>query len=196
MHTIEPFFLWRDDYIASEDENSPFFGREYSEFYFDKQVYNYLIHPQWDEFNSETLYLKTLYVDYDHNYCIIEMIGEWNDTLNNDISTLLDFVVYPMMEKGVHKFIFIGENVYNFHGSDDCYYEEWVEEIDEKEGFISFVNFLPHVYDEMDAHDIHHHVYLGNIFSNIPWRPMKPAMLYSFISQKIEDLDLGIMYLD
>jgi hypothetical protein len=25
---------------------------------------------------------------------------------------------------------------------------------------------------------------------------MKPSMLYSFISQKIEDLDLGIIYLD
>jgi len=82
MHTIEPFFLWRDDYIASEDEKSPFFGREYSEFYFDKKIYNFLLHPQWDDIGSETLFVKILYVDYESKFAIIECLGEWNDTLN------------------------------------------------------------------------------------------------------------------
>lgn len=32
MHEIEPFYNWRHDYIASEDEQSPFYGTIYNEF--------------------------------------------------------------------------------------------------------------------------------------------------------------------
>ena len=52
MHEIEPYYKWRDDYVASEDEYSPFYATQYSEFEYDKQVYNYLLHPQWDSFGS------------------------------------------------------------------------------------------------------------------------------------------------
>ena len=88
MHEIEPYYKWRDDYVAAEDEYSPFYATEYSEFEFDKQVYNYLLHPQWDSFGSNTLYLKVLFADYERSYCIIEFIGEWNDAINNDIMML------------------------------------------------------------------------------------------------------------
>jgi hypothetical protein len=189
MHSIEPFFLWRDYYTSSEDEDSPFFEREYSEFYFTKKVYNYYIHPQWDDFGSETLYLKILFADYEKKYAIIELIGEWNDTLENDIATLKDFVINPLLEKGINSFILLGENVFNFHGSDDCYYEEWVEEVDERDGFICFVNFLPHVFNEMEHHDIHHHVCMGTVFSGIAWRPMKPNHFYLSIKRKIEEFN-------
>ena len=74
MHEIEPYYRWRDDYIASEDPLSPFVDTKYSEFEFDKQIYNYLIHPQWDFFGSQTLYLKVLYADYDLGFSIIEFI--------------------------------------------------------------------------------------------------------------------------
>jgi hypothetical protein len=40
MHEIEPYYRWRDDYIAAEDEHSPFYSTEYNEFEFDKQLYN------------------------------------------------------------------------------------------------------------------------------------------------------------
>ena len=53
MHNIEPYYNWRHIYISEEDERSPFFGREYSEFEFTQAIYNYLIHPQWDEFGFE-----------------------------------------------------------------------------------------------------------------------------------------------
>lgn len=196
MHSIEPYFRWRDDYIASEDSNSPFFGREHSEFYYTKKVYNHLIHPQWDDFGSDTLYLKVLFADYDQHYVIMELIGEWNDTLHNDVSYLKDYVINPMLEKGIKSFILIGENVFNFHGSDDAYYEEWVEEVDEREGFICFVNFLPHVYSEMEAHDVHHHVYIGSVFATVAWRPIKPEHFYELIRQKIEDLDRDVLNIE
>ena len=84
MHEIEPYHLWRDDYIASEDELSPFYRRQYSEFEFTDKIYNFYIHPQWDNFGSSTLYLKLLNVDYTSKFAIIEFIGEWNDAVNND----------------------------------------------------------------------------------------------------------------
>ena len=85
MHDIEPYYEWRDYYVASEDKLSVFFRRKYNEFEFTHKVYNYYIHPQWDAFGSSTLYCKILYVGYDKNIAVIELIGEWNDTLHNDI---------------------------------------------------------------------------------------------------------------
>ncbi|MFC2101272.1 hypothetical protein ACFLRZ_05525, partial [Bacteroidota bacterium] len=85
MHNIEPFYLWQNYYNAAEDDKSPFYGRTYSEFEFSNTIYNYYIHPQWDEIGSETLYVKILFVNYEQTYCIIELIGEWNDALHNDI---------------------------------------------------------------------------------------------------------------
>ena len=35
MHEIEPYYKWRDDYIAAEDEYSPFYATQYNEFEFD-----------------------------------------------------------------------------------------------------------------------------------------------------------------
>ena len=62
MHNIEPFFNWRHLYSAEEDPKSPFYGRTYSEFEFTQVIYNYYIHPQWDDFGSRTLYLKILFI--------------------------------------------------------------------------------------------------------------------------------------
>ncbi len=85
MHEIEPYFNWRHLYIADEDVKSPFYGRTYSEFEFTQTVYNFYIHPQWDDFGSSTLYIKILFADYETGFAIIEMIGEWNDAIENDI---------------------------------------------------------------------------------------------------------------
>jgi len=57
MHDIEPYYKWREYYVASEDEQSPFYGRTYDEFKFTKKIYNYFIHPQWDYIGSQTLYI-------------------------------------------------------------------------------------------------------------------------------------------
>ncbi|TNE99166.1 MAG: hypothetical protein EP322_03700, partial [Bacteroidetes bacterium] len=143
MHSVEPYYHWRNLYIADEDENSPFYGREYSEFEFQNRVYNYLIHPQWDHIGSNTLYIKILYVDYEDGYAIIEFIGEWNDAIENDIMTLKRDILDEMIPMGVSKFIFIGENVLNFHASDDCYYEECIDDLED--GWIALINFHEHV---------------------------------------------------
>ena len=62
MHTIEPYFNWRQLYQASEDPRSPFFGYFNSEVYYTDTIYDHVIHPQWDSIGCETLFLKVLYV--------------------------------------------------------------------------------------------------------------------------------------
>ena len=182
MHFIEPFYNWRGYYIASEDGNSPFYEREYSEFEFDKRIYNYLIHPQWDHFGSTTLFLKVLYSDYDSGYSIIEFIGEWNDAIENDIMVLKRDVIEPMMNNGIHKFILIGENVLNFHSSDDCYYEEWFEEVED--GWIATINFHEHVVKEFTAANIDQYFVFGGELEEIEWRTYLPTNLFA----KVESL--------
>ena len=137
---------------ASEDEHSPFFGVVYSEFEFTNTVYNYYIHPQWDEFGSSTLYLKILFADYERCFAIIEFIGEWNDALYNDIMFLKRDVVEELTGSGINKFILIGENVLNFHGSDDSYYQEWFDDVGD--GWIATINFRSHVMNEMQRFKI------------------------------------------
>ena len=182
MHFIEPFYNWRGYYIASEDGNSPFYEREYSEFEFDKRIYNYLIHPQWDHFGSTTLFLKVLYSDYDSGYSIIEFIGEWNDAIENDIMVLKRDVIELMMNNGIHKFILIGENVLNFHSSDDCYYEEWFEEVED--GWIATINFHEHVVKEFIAANIDQYFVFGGELEEIEWRTYLPTNLFA----KVESL--------
>lgn len=79
MHTLEPFWLWREKHTAETDSLSLFFGREYSELQYSTVIYNHYIHPQWDFIESPTLYVKLLFADYDEGFSIIELIGEWND---------------------------------------------------------------------------------------------------------------------
>ena len=76
MQDIEPYDNWNYLYDSETDERSPFYGREYNKFEFTNTIYNYYIHPLWDEFGSSTLYLKVLMADYDEQYAIIEMIGK------------------------------------------------------------------------------------------------------------------------
>lgn len=140
MHDIEPFYNWRHIYIADEDKKSPFYRRTYSEFEFTQTVYNYYIHPQWDDFGSRTLYLKIIYVDYELNFAIIELIGEWNDAIENDIMQLKRDVIDQLFQEKIFKYILITENVLNFHSSDKEYYEEWFEQVTDEEGWIVALN--------------------------------------------------------
>jgi hypothetical protein len=180
MHTIEPYYSWQALYIASEDDRSPFYGREYNEFEFTNKIYNFLIHPQWDEFGSETLYMKILYADYRMGYGIIELLGEWNDLLYNDIMFMKRNVIEVMMGEGITRFILIGENVLNFHSSEDDYYKEWFEELED--GWIACINFRKHVAEEFVHSGIDYYMAFGGQFGQLPWRSMTPRLLYEAVS--------------
>ena len=176
MQDIEPYDKWQYLYLSENDFRSPFFGREYSEFEFSNTVYNYYIHPLWDEFGSRTLYLKVLMADYDEQYVIIELLGEWNDAIENDIMSLKRDVVDDFMCQGIRKFILITENVLNFHSSDDCYYEEWRDEVQDKEGWIVLLNMPGQTqYDFIKAR-LNNYVEMLSIPN---WRTMKPDVFFN-----------------
>lgn len=183
MHTIEPFYAWRNHYVASEDARSPFFEREYSEFQYSTKVYNYFVHPQWDDFGSPTLLCKILFVDYEERHAVLEFIGEWNDAINNDIMHLKREVIDPLLAEGIRNFVLIGENVLNFHHSDDCYYEEWFDEVTEADGWIALLNFRKHLLDDMSSIDLDQYFVMGGELNEIGWRTFAPDMLV----QRIED---------
>ncbi len=179
MHEIEPFYNWRNHYVASEDERSPFYGREYSEFEFTNQIYDHVIHPQWDNIGSPTLFAKIIYANYDQGFGIIELIGEWNDTLYNDIMHFKRNVLDDLMYEGINKFMLIGENVLIFHSSDDCYYEEWFDEIED--GWIAMINFKDHVKADMEMANIDQYVLMDQRLQDLNWRNFNPATICQFI---------------
>jgi hypothetical protein len=164
--------------MAEEDERSPFYGREYSEFEFSNTVYNYYIHPQWDEFGSRTLYMKVLFVDYELNYAIIELIGEWNDAVENDIMHLKRSVIDLMVAKHINKYIIITENVLNFHSSDDDYYEEWMEDIKDDGGWIVSVNMPQQTQYDFNRSHIDRYIYL---MESENWRTFQPQHFFQSI---------------
>ena len=178
MHQIEPYYNWRHLYTAEEDERSPFFGREYNEFSFTQTVYNYFIHPQWDDFGSRTLYLKLLFTDYDQDYAIIELIGEWNDAIENDIMTLKRDIIDLLIREGICKFILIAENVLNFHSSDASYYEEWLEDVQDNGGWIVMLNMPEQSQYDFRKTRITRYVELMDFPS---WRTVQPHHLFAAI---------------
>ena len=183
MHLIEPYYRWRNLYVASEDDASPFFGREYSEFEFQDRIYNYYIHPQWDSIGSPTLFVKILYVEYDTGYAVIELLGEWNDTIENDVMTLKRDLIDEMLPLGINKYLIIGENVLNFHASDDCYYEEWFDDVED--GWIVGINFPDFIVDEMSKFNLDSYIQFGKSLNIDNWRTVSPNRLVQLVDQLV-----------
>ncbi len=185
MHDIEPHFKWRDRYTSQEDDRSPFYGREYSEFEFSNKIYNYFIHPQWDEIGSPTLYAKQIFTDYDLGFAIVELIGEWNDLVHNDIMFLKRNFADALQAEGISKFIFIAENVLTSHLDDDSYYQEWLEDVSEEQGFIAILNMQPHVQQDFDQLRLHNYISYRFPFTDVNWRIMKPEAILEFVESCI-----------
>lgn len=188
MHEIEPYYAWLKYYNASDDERSPFFGKEYNYCEYHNAIYNYYIDPAWDYMGSETLYIKILYTDYHLKFCVLEFLGEWNDAISNDIMHLKRNIIDHLLVEGINKYILIGENVFNFHGSDDCYYEEWFDDVEE--GWIAALNFREFVQEEWKNYDIDTYINSGGGLELNNWRTMTPLKFFkivnSVISRRIE----------
>jgi hypothetical protein len=182
MQNIEPYYNWRHLYTAEEDNRSPFFGNEYSEFEYAQTLYNYYLHPQWDNFGSRTLYLKLLFIDYEIGFAIIELIGEWNDAIENDIMTLRRNITDHLYKNRIIKYILIAESVFNFHSSDDSYYEEWHEQLEDDYGWVVVLN-LP----EQSKHDfvksrITNYI---NFHELVQWRTLKPEIIFQLMNNEM-----------
>lgn len=164
--------------MSEEDKQSPFYGRTYSEFEFSQTVYNYYIHPQWDDFGSRTLYMKVLMADYEEKYAIIELFGEWNDAIENDIMMLKRDVLEKFMFEGIHKFILIAENVLNFHNAERDYYEELYEEIMDENGWVVCLNMPTQTQHDFKRTHLNRYIELVELDN---WRTYKPFHLFKKI---------------
>ena len=172
MHQIEPFYGWLKHYNVAEDPNSPYEGKQYNFDLYSETIYGYYIDPHWDSMGSETLYIKILFTDYERGFIIIEFIGEWNDALNNDIMHLKRNIV----------------DFFNGHDSDDSYYEEWFEDMEE--GWITGLNFRDFVQEEMKNYNIDSYINFGGELDVVNWRTLKPQQLFlridDIISRRID----------
>lgn len=178
MQDIEPYYNWRHLYESEEDKLSPFYKRTHSEFEFIHTVYNFYIHPQWDDFGSKTLYMKIIFVNYESAYAVIELLGEWNDAIENDIMTMRREIMDDLFAKGIRKFILIAESVLNFHSSDDSYYEDWYENVKDDDGWIAILNMPSQSeYDFKNAR-LQRYVYLTEMPQ---WRTYLPEYLLAII---------------
>ncbi len=186
MHEIEPYYGWDHLYRSSDDQLNPFFGKQYNYDLYSEHIYGYFIAPGWDFFGSETLYLKILFADYLEGFAIIEFIGEWNDAINNDIMHFKRNIVEHFMMQGVNKFILIGENVLNFHGSDDCYYDEWFDEMEDLGGWAAALNFREFVMEEWCQFNVDSYLNFGGTLMLPQWRTMEPQVLYKKVNQLIQ----------
>ncbi|HSI91519.1 MAG TPA: hypothetical protein VK927_10415, partial [Adhaeribacter sp.] len=76
------------------------------------------------------------------------------------------------------------ENVFNFHGSDDSYYEEWFEEVEE--GWIAAINFQEFVLREMTQYNLDYYINYGGNLEEIPWRTLDPRKLFQVVGALIQ----------
>jgi hypothetical protein len=184
MHNIQPYDRWLSLYDPALDARSPFHGKEYNYDVYSETIYGYYIDPAWDFMGSETLYIKLLFVDYRRDFAIIEFIGEWNDAINNDIMHLKRNVIELLAAEGINKYILIGENILNFHGSDDSYYEEWFEDVEN--GWIAAVSFPGFIRSELQKYNIDSYINMGGTLEIEKWRTLQPQIFFELVSQLIQ----------
>lgn len=182
MQDIEPYYNWRHLYTAEEDRRSPFYGRTYSEFEYSQTLYNYYIHPQWDDFGSRTLYMKILFTDYEQHYAIIELLGEWNDAIENDIMTLRRDITDNMYTQGITKYIIVAENVLNFHSSDDSYYEEWHEQLEDDNGWVALIDMPEQSKFDFKKARLTNYI---ELIEMPQWRTLKPEFIFQLIDNEM-----------
>src|SRR5262249_44774328 len=126
--------------------------------------------------------MKVLLADYDEHYAIIELIGEWNDAIENDIMNIKREVADKFLSHGIKKFILIAENVLNFHSADKDYYEEWYEEVNNEGGWIACIAMPEQTQYDFRRAKLDKYIELIDLDN---WRTYKPFHLFKKIDQII-----------
>jgi hypothetical protein len=85
--------------------------------------------------------------------------------------------------RGIRFFILIGENVLNFHSSDDSYYEEWHEQLEDDAGWIALLNLPEQSQHDMKKARITRYV---SLFELPQWRTLKPEHIFQLIALEME----------
>ncbi len=182
MHGIEPYYGWREDYIVEEDERLPFYNKEYQDFEYANTIYNYYIHPEWDYIGSKGLYLKIIYANHQENYAFIELLGEWNDCIENDVMLMINNVLRPLRESGITRIFLICDNLMNFFYDNDDYYEELAQDLIVDNGFLIFLNFPEHLNQEKEGTVLGRDFYFLDF---VDWRKYKPYDIYDSFTKRL-----------
>ena len=127
----EPFYGWLGLYNPAEDENGPFYGVEANLSDYERFIYTFPAHPDWNDIGSDSLLVKVLFVEYEQGFAIIELFGEWNDLHLNDFKLLAENLFTYLLDCYVNKIILICENVFHIYLDTDDYYQELQEELEE-----------------------------------------------------------------
>lgn len=183
MHEIEPFYGWAKFYTSVNDEYSPFYGVDYNEFHFDRQVYQYLAHPQWDTIDSESLLVKVIYADYFTGNAFVELFGVWNDLLENDYRKLVEHCLEPLQMAGIQRFVLIMENVLNIYLEGDDYYEAFQENLED--GWVCLLRSREHVIRELQTHGIAPYFFWSDALDELNWRKLKPEKLMERVIHRV-----------
>jgi hypothetical protein len=93
-------------------------------------------------------------------------------------------IIEHLIGEGINKFILIGENIMNFHGSDDCYYEEWFEDVED--GWIAAVSFPDFIQEEFKKYNVDNYISMGGTLQVDKWRTLHPNTFYDLISKLIQ----------
>ncbi len=183
---IEPFYGWLSLYSHEKDPHSPFHQIQHNLFYFDRYIHNIPCHPLWDDIGSESLLIKILYADYQEGFAIIELFGEWNDLFENDYKLLAENCLTFLIDKGIQRFILVGENVFHIYLETDDYYQALQEELEA--GWICIVRPREEVRMEMESYGILDYFYWSPIVDELPWRKLRPIQFYRIIADRMGKL--------
>jgi len=115
-------------------------------------------------------------------FAIIELIGEWNDAIENDIMTLRRNITDLLFKNGITQYIIISENVLNFHSSDDSYYEDWKEQLEEDNGWVVLLNMPEQSQYDFKKSRITNYI---NFVDLIDWRTFKPELIFQLIDNML-----------
>ena len=183
MFDIEPFQGWLFLYQNELDSNSPFAEIDHNSLYFDRFIYEFPVHPDWDEIDSENLLIKILFVSYEDKYAIIELLGDWNDLQQNDFRLLSDNCLRLLLEEGVNKFILIAENIFNTYLGPDDYYEALTEDLET--GWLVLIRPREQMKMEFREYGIDQYVFWSDEWDDLNWRKLKPWQLFQLVDKKI-----------
>ncbi len=89
-----------------------------------------------------------------------------------------------LASKYIEQFVLIGDNLLEFFSDSHDYYEEWYDDIKEKNGWIIALNFREHIISEMQQANIHYYISTLFFSEDLNWRKFKPLHLISFLEDK------------
>ncbi|MDA8787524.1 hypothetical protein N9N00_01500 [Schleiferiaceae bacterium] len=185
MHELIPHSGWKARYQASLDPKCPLYldrGAPENGAY--HRMYDFVIHPEWDAIGCETLYIKLLFVDYDQGYAVIELLGEWNDAVHNDVMEVKRRLADPLNLQGIDKFLLMADNLLNFHGGEEDYYSEWAEDCEA--GWIVMLNARDHVIQDLRAARLSSYLWAGERYRFAAWRAQDPLALCQAVDLLIQ----------